>query len=86
MRIRTDGVVTRRVGEDLMVLDLKSSQYFSVGGTGAFILDLLGESDVSQAQVVEALVAEYIVDVDRAAADVAAFVTRLDQAGLLLTS
>jgi hypothetical protein len=83
VRIRSQQLATRRVGDDLMVLDLRSSKYFTVGGSGAFILDLLRREDVSVEEIVQHVSGAFAVDAERARADTETFLRRLDEAGLL---
>lgn len=83
MRIRSQQLVTRRVGDDVMVLDLRSSTYFAVGGIGAFILDLLRREDLVVEEIVQHVTGTFVVDAERARADTETFLRRLDEAGLL---
>lgn len=83
MRIRSQHLATRRVGDDVMILDLKSSKYFAVGGSGIVILDLLGDRDVTVDDIVRELTGSFAVDAERARADAEVFLHRLDAAGLL---
>lgn len=83
MKLRNDGLTWRRLGEDILVLDLESSSYFSIGGTGTFLFETLQGSDLDQAQLVDAVLAEYEADPATVASDVADFVARLRAAGLL---
>lgn len=85
MRIRNQELATRRVGDDVMVLDLRTSQYFAVGGAGTVILQLLQDRDLSLDDLVTELTARFDVDADRARADAEQFLGRLDDAGLLVT-
>ncbi len=83
MRLRNDGLAWRRLGDDILVLDLESSTYFTVGGTGAFIFEALHERDVDEPGLVDAVLAGYDADAATARRDVTAFVHRLRDAGLL---
>jgi hypothetical protein len=84
VRLRTKDLASRQVGDDVMVLDLATSQYFSVGGSGLTILDVLGRGETTPDAIVAEILAVYAVDEDRARRDVGAFLDRLDAAGLLV--
>ncbi len=83
MRVRQDGLTAREVDGTLMVLDLTTSQYFGIRGSGRVVYDALAE-DVDVDDLVEAVTSEYAVDEAVARADVEAFVRKLDEAGLLV--
>jgi Coenzyme PQQ synthesis protein D (PqqD) len=85
VRIRNGDLATRQVGDDVMVLDLRTSQYFAVGGAGTFILGLLQDRDLSVEAIVAELTSAFDVAADRAREDVEQFLHRLDDAGLLET-
>lgn len=82
MTRRRTGVVARRVDDQVVALDLASSQYYSVNATGAVLWDLL-EADVGRDDMIDVLVDRFGVDRARAGADVDAFVTELRSHGLL---
>ncbi len=86
MRIRSQDLATRRVGNDVMVLDLRTSQYFAVDGAGTLILQLLQDRDLPVDVIVTELTSALAVDVDRARADAEQFLRRLDEAGLLVSA
>jgi hypothetical protein len=77
-------VAWRRLGDEIMVLDLNSSTYFSVGGAGTFLFETLGADDVDEPALVAALVDRFQVDPATARHDVSTFVSRLRDAGLLV--
>jgi Coenzyme PQQ synthesis protein D (PqqD) len=83
MRLRREGLTWRRLGEDIMVLDLESSTYFAVGGTGAFLFETLHDRDLDDTELVDAVLGEYDVDAMTVQSDVSRFLTRLRDAGLL---
>lgn len=85
MRLRGEGLTWRRLGDDIMVLDLESSTYFSVGGTGAFLFETLQQQDLDEPDLVAAVLAEHDADDATVRRDVARFVTGLRDAGLLQT-
>lgn len=82
MRLRSTDVATRTIGGETIVLDLPSSQYFSVTGVGVRLVELLS-AEITVEELVEAVVREYEVDAGRARRDVDAFVGRLRDARLL---
>lgn len=55
----------------------------SLNETGAFLWNTLQQSQ-TEAELVAALVGEYEVDPETASADVRAFLTRMDEAGILV--
>jgi hypothetical protein len=77
-------VAWRRLGDEIMVLDLISSTYFSVGGAGTFLFETLGGDDLDEPALVDALVDRYHVDPATARRDVSTFVSSLRDAGLLV--
>lgn len=83
MRLRSQGLTWRRLGDDVLVLDLESSTYFTVGGTGAFIFETLQARDLDEAGLVDAVLAEHDADAVTVRRDVTAFVSRLRDAGLV---
>lgn len=74
-------VVHRTVGEQMVLLNLATEQYYGLSEVGADMVDRL----VSQpfAAAIQALVAEYDADPERIRADVEALVGSLLEAGLL---
>jgi hypothetical protein len=84
VRLRPEGLAWRRLGDEIMVLDLHSSTYFSVGGAGTFLFETLGGDDLEEPALVDAVVDRFEVDPATARQDVSTFVTRLRDAGLLV--
>ena len=82
-RIRpADRVLSQTLGGEVMLLDLKSEQYFGLDAVGTRIWELIGElGDVDR--VFAALVAEYDAEPEILAADLRSLLTRLVDAGLL---
>ena len=64
------------------MLDLESSTYFTVRGTGSYLISRLADG-VSEESLVESLVAHYDVDLDTAKSDVAEFLKQLDEHHML---
>ena len=78
-------VMARRVGDEVIVLDLTGGEYFGLPDVGARIWELLLDGK-SLIQVADAIAIEY--DVDRATAedDVIRLVSELCGKGLLVAS
>jgi Coenzyme PQQ synthesis protein D (PqqD) len=72
----------RKVGDSIVVLDLDSSTYLSIEGSGVVVWELVAAGAPVDA-IVDALVAEYDVDIDEARADVIAFLDDLQARSLL---
>jgi len=77
-------VMSRPVGDETVLLDLESGTYFGLDGVGQRIWSSV-EAGETLGDAVDAIVAEYEVDRDRAEADVIAFAANLVERGLLAT-
>ncbi|MEA3410015.1 MAG: PqqD family protein [Pseudomonadota bacterium] len=75
-------VMFQEVGGEVVLLDLASESYFGLDEVGARAWALLNEQGDLQA-VYEAMLAEYDVEPDRLAADLADLAERLLEAGLV---
>lgn len=82
MYLRSDSIAWNAVGDNVVVLDLTSSTYFSTNATGGMLWQLLA-SGTNRADLVNALVERFVVDQQTAERDVDAFLTELDRAQLL---
>jgi hypothetical protein len=82
MKLRADNVSARRIDGEIIVLDLMSSQYFTVSGSGVLLYERLVVG-ATEEELVEAVLEEYDVDARRALADVTQFVQQLMTAGLV---
>ena len=78
----SEDVLFQEVGGETVLLDLHSEQYFGLDAVGTRIWHLLGEVAGAEA-VVEVLLAEYEVERETLAADVAELLDRLAEAGLI---
>ena len=78
----SDKAITQEVGGETVILDLGSEQYFSLDQVGTQVWQLL-KSGLSEAEVVETLLAEYEVDVATLSRDVCQLMTSLADAGLI---
>lgn len=84
MKLRDEGLAWRRLGEQIMVLDVQTSTYFSVGGAGSVLFEALHERSQDEAGLVATLLSTYDVDEATATRDVSDFVSRLRDADLLV--
>lgn len=82
LRLRQDGVACSDLGDEIVILDLRSSTYFSARGTGAVLVTAL-QSGASVDTLVGDLRAAYDVTEDVAREDVVEFVADLERRGLL---
>ncbi len=83
MRLRRDGLAWNTLDDEVVLLDLVTSTYFTARGTGATLLHLL-EEDTEPRALVDALATAH-PDVARQTLsdDVDSFVTDLRNRGLL---
>lgn len=81
LRLRP-GVEWQQVDDEVVALDLASSAYLAVNDTGALLWPLVA-AGTTEGQLVDALTARFTVDVERARADVGAFVARLRSMSLV---
>jgi len=75
-------VMSRRVGDETVLLDLERGFYFGVDRVGQRIWELAG-SDRTLGDIVDVIVDEFDVDRDQAEADVMEFAATLVAKGLL---
>ena len=75
-------VLMQKVGDDAILLNLNTENYFSLDEIGTRIIDTLQESD-SVAQAVGKLVAIYEVDQGKLTEDAVRLVEECEQYGLL---
>lgn len=82
LRLREQGLNWQVVGDQVVVLDLHSSQYLEINASGALLF-----CRVADGATLEDLAAEleqrYALTPQRATSDAEAFVRRLSEAGLL---
>ena len=77
-----DHVVPRQLGDELVLLDLKSGTYFGLDRVGARILQLLEQGETPGA-IGRILSGEYDVDAETARQDTLELATQLLDQGLL---
>ena len=82
LKLRDDRVRWREVDEDVVAVDVDRSTYLSTNGSGALLwLELAGGT--TRDRLVERLAQAYLIDDERAAADVDNFLSELNGQGLL---
>jgi Coenzyme PQQ synthesis protein D (PqqD) len=84
MHLRSDSLAWNTVGDNVVVLDLRSSTYFSTNATGTLLWQLLA-SGTHRTELVNALVGQFAVDRPTAEEDVDVFLAHLERAQLLTT-
>lgn len=72
MKLRSDDLVWQKVDSEIVVLDLRSSIYFRINGSGATLWERLA-LDATRPQLEAVLVDTYGVNTEQAASDVGAF-------------
>lgn len=82
LHLQRDGVVWRAVDGQVVVLDLRTSEYLQVNEAGALLFDRLDQG-ASRSDLVAALQAAYEIEPERAERDVDAFLTMLRSRDLL---
>ena len=76
------GVEWQHVDDEVVVLDISSSEYLAVNGTGAALWGLVA-AGTTERQLVEELTTRFPVDVEQAHADVMQFTAQLRDFALL---
>jgi hypothetical protein len=71
-----------RLGDNLLMMSLERGQYFSLNAVGTRIWELL-EKPTTDAALLNRLIAEYDVPEEVCAEQLAVFLTRLQERGLL---
>ncbi len=82
MRLRNERLAWREIGGELVVLDLRSSTYFTANSTASVIIRVLVDG-ASRSELVEALLAEFDFGREALEADVDAFLAVLQRHDLL---
>ena len=82
LRIREEDVHWRQVGDEVVILDLRTSQYFSLNGTGALLWPLLS-GGATAAELATELATAFDLDAETAQRDVEAFLAALRERDLL---
>ena len=74
--------MARRVGDEVVILDIASGRYFGLNDVGAVIWDHL-DHEATRRDLVDAVVASFDVDRAQAAADIDELVAELIDRGLV---
>ncbi|HVW41032.1 MAG TPA: PqqD family protein [Amycolatopsis sp.] len=82
MRVRAADISARTIGDETIVLSLPASRYFTIGGVGTRVFELLSE-DRTVDELVQTISGEYEVDAGTARRDIEAFLDQLRDAQLL---
>ena len=80
-----DVVVTRLDNGEAVLMHMGTASYFTLNSTGAQIWALLAQG-LPPAAIVDQLVADYAVEIDRATASVQALVTQLTEQQLVMVA
>ena len=83
-RLRSDELVWSKVGEDVVILELASSTYFTVRGSGTAIIERLVDGATKDV-LVDDLTSRFEVDQETARADVERFLKDLADKNMLVT-
>lgn len=78
----SEAVTWRKTGEEAVILNLETSEYYSLNDTGTLIWELLN-SGKNAGKIAETLASEYGIKADQAAADTAAFLHHLAKIKIL---
>jgi hypothetical protein len=82
LKLREDRLRWREIDDDVVAVDVDRSAYLSTNGSGALLWLELAEG-TTRDQLVERLAQAYLIDNERAAADVDSFLSALNGQGLL---
>lgn len=82
LKIRDDDLSWRQVGDEVIVLDLRSNAYLSINQSGTTLWEMLVDGS-TPATMAARLVSDFGVEEHRARTDVDEFVTMLEDRELL---
>ncbi len=82
LKIRNDDLSWRQVGDEVIVLDLRSNSYLSINHSGTALWELLVDGSTPDTMAAR-LVSEFGVDEGQARTDIEEFVAMLTKQGLL---
>jgi hypothetical protein len=82
VKLRSEGLSWRQVGDEVVLLDTKSAEYLSVNRTGAFLWPRMVQG-CTVTELTEALADHFGVSAEQAATDTDSFLDSLRQLGLL---
>lgn len=81
----TDGVLRRSAGDETVLLDLESEEFYGLDGVGARVFELLAEPRSVRA-LIDTLHTEYAVERDVLSTDLLSLVTELVQRRLVVVA
>ena len=82
MKLRARDLVWREVEDEVVALDLKTSNYIAINRTGRALWPLLSEGATREG-LIQQLVEEFEVDQEQAGRDVDVFIEALVEKGLV---
>jgi hypothetical protein len=83
LRLRSTDLDWREVEGEVLALDLRTSRYLAINPTGRTLWGALAEGTTKETMI-ERLLEGHRIDRSQAEADVDAFITELDERGLLV--
>lgn len=83
MRLRDDGLTREEIDEEIVVLDLRASNYLELNGAGALLWKALEEGS-DESPLARLLNASYELEPGAAQRDVDAFLQQLQHAKLIV--
>ena len=75
LHVRSVNLSWRRVGDEVVVLDLNETVYLTLNSSGAVLWELL-DGGATRAELAQSLVERFSISFDEAASDVDAFLER----------
>jgi hypothetical protein len=85
LRINSEEVVWREVGDEVVVLHMTTATYLTINGSGRALWNRLAEGATPE-DLVQALIERYGIEPDEARADVQSFLDSLAASTLLAIS
>lgn len=82
MRLRSSDIVARDMGDEIIVLDMRSSKYLTVTGVGMRLFELLADERAPE-ELLTFILDEYEVDPAVAERDVITFLAGMRASGLI---
>lgn len=80
----TDNVVARKVGDEMVLLDLETGQYFGLDTVGARVWELLEQEPQTIAAICATVYAEYEAPISQIEADLSALAGQLAEKKLVV--
>ncbi len=82
VKLRSEALAWRQVGNEVLLLDTKSAQYMSVNPTGSLLWLLIAQG-CSVSELTDALARHFSLSTEQAAKDTLTFLSSLRELGLL---